>query len=217
MLCSSSAIKPALTFYSPTRKKNKKQNNVAGLNSSTGRVCFIPSPLPTCTPAVHARADACVRLLRTLSVRCFQHLMTEPLIFSLPPTRVGSRADHNNQPRACLSLPPSPLSPPLSAELLRDHCPKASQTSRQATDALHAVQPEGKQEGKTPIHGVCFYCLSSYPLKGCRGLRVGNSRAMTPSPTSPKKPNNRNYSCLSSFFRQKEMMQHLFYLHLLRA
>lgn len=70
------------------------------------------------------------------------------------------------------------------SELLRDHRPKASQTSRQASDALHAVQPEGKQEGKTPIHGVCFYCLSSHPLKGCRGFRVGNSQAMTPSPTS---------------------------------
>lgn len=76
-------------------------------------------------------------------------------------------------------LSPS-LSPFPSTELLRHHRPKAAQTSRQAADALHAVQPEGKQEGKTPIHGVCFYCLSSHPLKGCRGLRVGNSQAMTP-------------------------------------
>lgn len=72
-----------------------------------------------------------------------------------------------------------------STELLRHLSPKASQTSRQATDALHAVQPEGKQEGKTPIHGVCFYCLSSLPLKSCRGFRVGNSQAMTPSPSQP--------------------------------
>lgn len=72
-----------------------------------------------------------------------------------------------------------------STELLGHHSPKASQTSRQATDALHAVQPEGKQEGKTPIHGVCFYCLSSHPLKSCRGFRVGNSQAMTPSPSQP--------------------------------
>lgn len=55
-------------------------------------------------------------------------------------------------------------------ELLRHHRPKASQTSRQASDALHAVQPEGKQEGKTPIHGVCFYCLSSHPLTNSQGF-----------------------------------------------
>lgn len=82
-----------------------------------------------------------------------------------------------------LLCPPSlPLFVFPFTELLRHHRTKASQTSRQATDALHAVQPEGKQEGKTPIHGVCFYCLSSHPLKSYRGIRVGNSQAMTPPP-----------------------------------
>lgn len=64
-------------------------------------------------------------------------------------------------PLLCVSSP---------TELLRHYCPKAPQTSRQASDALHAVQPEGKQEGKTPIHGVCFYCLSSHPLKNSQGF-----------------------------------------------
>lgn len=58
----------------------------------------------------------------------------------------------------------------LSTELLGHHRPKASQTTRQATDAIHAVQPEGKQEGKTPIHGVCFYCLSSHPPEKLAGV-----------------------------------------------
>lgn len=89
-----------------------------------------------------------------------------------------------------LLCPPSSSLYLPSTELLRHHRPKASQTSRQATDALHAVQPEGKQEGKTPIHGVCFYCLSSHPLKSCRGFRVGNSQAMTPSPP-PQPPSGR--------------------------
>lgn len=93
------------------------------------------------------------------------------------------------------SLSPFSLSLCLpSTELLRHHRPKASQTSRQATDALHAVQPEGKQEGKTPIHGVCFYCLSSHPLKSCRGFRVGNSQAMTPSPP-PQPPSGDSPLC----------------------
>lgn len=68
---------------------------------------------------------------------------------------------------------PPPLLPPLfllSTELLGHHRPKASQTARQATDAIHAVQPEGKQEGKTPIHGVCFYCLSSHPPEKLAGV-----------------------------------------------
>lgn len=65
---------------------------------------------------------------------------------------------------------PSSSSASLFTELLGHHRPKASQTSRQATDAIHAVQPEGKQEGKTPIHGVCFYCLSSPTLKRLQGF-----------------------------------------------
>ena len=47
---------------------------------------------------------------------------------------------------------------PFSAEFLRDHCPQAAQTARQATDALHAVQPEGKQEGKTPTVSAFAAC-----------------------------------------------------------
>lgn len=95
-----------------------------------------------------------------------------------------------------LFVPPFSLSLFLfsSTELHWHHRPKAAQTSRQATDALHAVQPEGKQEGKTPIHGVCFYCLSSHPLISCRGFRVGNSRAMTPSPP-PQPPSGVSPLC----------------------
>lgn len=75
-----------------------------------------------------------------------------------------------------------------STELLGDHRPKASQTSRQASDALHAVQPEGKQEGKTPIYGVCFYCLSSPPLKRLQGFEGGKQPSHDASPPPPPPP-----------------------------
>lgn len=162
--------------------------NVVGLNASTRRpVDSIPSSLGTA--AVHPGADARFPPRKNPCVcsskrrRFFNTCQLKPQTLLLP------AHVEDDQP----IINPASLPRPLfrSAELLRDHCPKASQTSRQATDALHAVQPEGKQEGKTPIHGVCFYCLSSYPLKGCRGSRVGNSRAMTPSPTS--QTNNCSY------------------------
>lgn len=79
----------------------------------------------------------------------------------LPDSREHSTLSFDQSPILCVCSP---------TELLRHHRPKASQTSRQASDALHAVQPEGKQEGKTPIHGVCFYCLSSHPLKNYEGF-----------------------------------------------
>lgn len=79
----------------------------------------------------------------------------------LPDSRYHPTLSFYQSPILCVCSP---------TELLRHHRPKASQTSRQASDALHAVQPEGKQEGKTPIHGVCFYCLSSHPLTNTQGF-----------------------------------------------
>lgn len=90
------------------------------------------------------------------------------------------------------SYEPAPFCPPplflspISTELFRHHRPKASQTSRQAADAIHAVQPEGKQEGKTPIHGVCFYCLSSPPLKNLQEFEGGKQPSYDASLPSPQ-------------------------------
>lgn len=68
------------------------------------------------------------------------------------------------------------LPSPFSAEFLRDHCPQAPQTARQAPDALHAVQPEGKQEGKTPTVSAFTACgLGQVPAQ-LRRVRSSRTR-----------------------------------------
>lgn len=54
-------------------------------------------------------------------------------------------------------------------EFLRNHCSQAAQTARQAADALHAVQPEGKQEGKTPTVSTFTACTGGRPANHLDG------------------------------------------------